>query len=65
MLQESIATKNFITIKDQFYALNSKNTQLGTALKEEDRPQSDDITIQQMKRGKLALEDLISKLSDG
>ena len=65
MLQESIATKTFINIEDQFYALNNKNTQLGTTLKEEDRPQPGDKTIQQMKRGKLALEDQISELSDG
>ena len=66
MLQESIVTKSFINIDHQLYALKSKHTLLETALKkEQERPQPDDITIQQIKRKKLALKDQISGLSDG
>jgi len=65
MLQESTVTKNFINLNDQPDALESKHTQLETALrKEQKRPQPDDITIQQLKREKLALKDQISELAD-
>lgn len=65
MLQESTVTKNFINLNDQLDALESKHTQLETALrKEQKRPQPDDITIQQLKREKLALKDQISELAD-
>jgi hypothetical protein len=65
MLQESTVTKNFINLDDQLDALESKHTQLETALrKEQKRPQPDDITIQQLKREKLALKDQISELAD-
>ena len=58
MLQESIVGKIDINIEDQLFALKSKHTQLETALKrEQERPQPDNIRIQEIKREKLALKD--------
>ena len=64
MLQESIVTKSFINTDDQLYALKSKHTLLETALKkEQERPQPDNIRIQQIKREKLALKDQLLELT--
>jgi len=64
MLQESIVGKIDINIEDQLFALKSKHTQLETALKrEQERPQPDNIRIQQIKREKLALKDQLLELT--
>ena len=64
MLQESIVGKIDINIEDQLFALKSKHTQLETALKrEQERPQPDNIRIQEIKREKLALNDQLLELT--
>ncbi|MBO44028.1 MAG: hypothetical protein CMM28_09920 [Rhodospirillaceae bacterium] len=64
MLQESIVGKIDINIEDQLFALKSKHTQLETALKrEQERPQPDNIRIQEIKREKLALKDQLLELT--
>ena len=64
MLQESIVGKIDINIEDQLFALKSKHTQLEPALKrEQERPQPDNIRIQQIKREKLALKDQLLELT--
>ena len=64
MLQESNVSENTVNIEDQLQSLKSKHSQLDTELrKEQVRPQPDDLTINRLKREKLAVKDEISRLS--
>lgn len=64
MLQESNVNDEANNIEDQLQSLKSKHSQLDTELrKEQERPHPDDLTINRLKREKLALKDEILRLS--
>jgi hypothetical protein len=64
MLQESNVNENIESTKTQLQALQSKHSQLESALKKaQKRPQPDALAINEVKREKLALKDRILRLS--